>query len=233
MSVFRLLVIGSGLNFSSFNECLNLVSCQCFPKIVDNYNEAISALKAFPANCIIVDKNVIDSSELESLYSLGHPQIAFIVVSDKPEDAVDCFREGVIVDFVLKPFKTERIMLAINRALKQSFLHRQHFLGSEFQFFKVGRVFKKINIKDILFIEAYGLYSKLYFESSKVIVNESISKVEERLSPLSFLRVHKSYAVNVEKIIEIGANYINVGLNSIPIGPRYKEVVSNVIGSMA
>ena len=75
----------------------------------------------------------------------------------------------------------------------------------------------------ILFIEAYGNYTKIYLAEEMIVSHEKISSLEELLPVADFLRVHKSFIVATKKIKIIEGNRISIQEHFIPIGQTYKN----------
>jgi DNA-binding LytR/AlgR family response regulator len=87
----------------------------------------------------------------------------------------------------------------------------------------------KFDFEDIDFINAFGIYSKIYIENKSTVVNESIATLEEVLPSKIFRRIHKSYIVNVKKVT--GYDHKSVFINDVilPIGFSYKKNVNDFI----
>ena len=80
----------------------------------------------------------------------------------------------------------------------------------------------------MLFIEAYGNYTKLFLKDEMIVSHEKISHFEELLSPSGFLRVHKSFIVAIDKIKFIEGNRILINEHKIPIGQTYKSSINKL-----
>jgi DNA-binding LytR/AlgR family response regulator len=99
-------------------------------------------------------------------------------------------------------------------------------ISEPFVYLKVDRDMKKVFLNEILYIESWKDYVKLFLSNGKtLLVKQSISSMETLLSEHKFLRVHRSYMVSLNKIS--GYNGISVQLEStdIPIGRLYKQMV--------
>lgn len=210
----------------SFSELPFMYSHQMSASFTDTYAKILN----FSPNIIILDSNSLEPFNFNILQSLGALNVPITLISDNMMDAVNSYSSGFVVDFLLKPFTTDRALLAISRSIKHnSFLRR---IGNEKNsfFFKSGRLYKKFVSDEIIFIEAYGSYIKIHTETGKFVVNESISKTEEKLDPYGFIRVHKSFIVSLEKIISVGSGQLEVSLCEIPIGSSYRERFESIIG---
>ncbi len=98
-------------------------------------------------------------------------------------------------------------------------------------FIKGDKKHHQIDLKDLLYIEAYGNYTKLFLKNEMIISHEKISYFESILNNDNFLRVHKSFLVVVDKIKFIEGNRILIDDYKIPIGQTYKSNVNKLYNS--
>jgi DNA-binding LytR/AlgR family response regulator len=192
-----------------------------------SFETALECVFESEIDLIIADTR-LNLIQIQSLSELLFPAIPIVIVSDNADEAIHSYEIGVAIDFILKPLRLERLMLAINRALKQK-ISFSGMRGRNFIFLKVGRSYQRFEINDIIFIEAYGMYVKVYTQKGMSVVNESISRIEERFSHASFIRVHKSYVINTTKISSFNANHFELPLGKIPIGPNYKQRIEGLL----
>ena len=92
----------------------------------------------------------------------------------------------------------------------------------------------RVNIKDIRYIEAMSEYLRIYTTTlaRPVIVLLSMKKMEERLPAVQFMRIHRSYIINLKKIREVSKNHVMIDADtSLPIGDIYKETFNAYIAS--
>ncbi len=192
-----------------------------------SYKEAVKIMLSSGTEIIFADTGSISLEDLNSLNSLIYPPIPIVVVSDTAEEAVKSYNTGLPVDFILRPYTLERMIIAVSRALK--YQYQLTIKYSDYLFLKSGRLYKKFMFDEIIFIEAYGTYSKIYTNKGKFIVNDAISKLEERLGLGSYLRVHKSFIVNTRKIVSFDASNLELELGKVPIGRNYKNRLDSLI----
>jgi Response regulator of the LytR/AlgR family len=143
-----------------------------------------------------------------------------------PEYAVEGFELDAI-DYLLKPFSFERFLKAANKAVQQ--LNKKEVLNRQahsFIFLKADKKVHKVNLDDILYIEAAGDYIKIMTEDGQYMVNDTLKSLQDELPPVQFIRVHKSYIISRNKIKFFEGNYVKVGNADIPIGNSYKEEIS-------
>ncbi len=188
----------------------------------------ISFAQEYNPSIIIADLNSF--SELENTYMRESvmPSVPFIAISDDPMDAVKCYNSGIASDFLLKPFAKEQFIKSLSRALTTP-ISRINFKSPDSIFLKIGRSLKRVNINEIIFIEEYGIYTKVYTDAGRLIVNESISKMEQKLQIHNFIRVHKSFIINALKIDSISATHFEISEKKIPIGISYKSKLEGLL----
>ena len=83
----------------------------------------------------------------------------------------------------------------------------------------------KIELKDVLYVEAYDNYSFIVTAQQKYLVSSTLKDMESKLPSNDFVRIHRSYIVNFNKIEAIEENFVIVNSNSIPIGKSFKKAL--------
>ena len=185
--------------------------------------EALQFLNENVVDLIFLDINMPKLSGFELLKTLKHhPKV--IVTSAYQEFALEGY-ELNISDYLLKPFSFERFVRAINKVME---LQPQALTASPGNtrarfFLKGDKKTHQVLVDEILFIEAYGNYSKVFLADETIICHEKISSFEGLLPTRDFLRVHKSFIVAVQKIKLIEGNRIKIKEHVIPIGQTYKQ----------
>ncbi len=81
----------------------------------------------------------------------------------------------------------------------------------------------KIFLRDILYVEAERAYCKIRTRDSDYLLSIALGRLEEQLGAVDFMRVHRSYLVNLAQVDEIGDNYLAIGGKAIPIGKSHRE----------
>jgi DNA-binding LytR/AlgR family response regulator len=135
---------------------------------------------------------------------------------------MSCFDINTIVDYLPKPIEFNRLVRAVNRALGTQ-IQANNLTDKDYIFLKMGRKFQRFNFDEIDYFETYGVYMKVFVSSQSFVVNDSISVLLEKLDGTKFMRVHKSYIVNITKINAFDVNSLVLRSGSpIPIGVSYK-----------
>jgi DNA-binding LytR/AlgR family response regulator len=165
-----------------------------------------------------------------------------IFVTAYPQYALDSY-ELDAVDYLVKPIRLERLMKAVNKAeyylkllnpaQETNSIER---IGLDYVFVKADRKFTKIFFKDILFIEGLKDYVVIKLADRKVITAMNIKTVAAQLPDTIFVRINKSFIVNLENIDAVDSYYIYIQQEEIPIGESFKAgflnkyIVNKTIG---
>jgi DNA-binding LytR/AlgR family response regulator len=197
------------------------------------YSEAADFIfhKLSEIDLIFLDLNLSDEDSQQAhgldLLKVFHTLPPVIIISSHTKYAVASYEIGKTTDYILKPYSFERLLRAINRVLSLQF---QSPTEIDILFLKMGRRLQKFELSKIDFVEAYGIYIKVSENGETHVVNENISTFEKRIhhNP-NFIRVHKSYIVNIPKIHSIENYHLVVNKVKIPIGGTYKEKLNNVL----
>ncbi len=163
----------------------------------------------------------------------GPPKVIFVTAYR--DYAVDGY-ELDAVDFLVKPVSFERFVKAITKVQRMmgqetaSPANNNNSNTEAFVYLKVDKNMQKVFIDDILYIEGWKDYIKVFLTTGKyVIVKQSISAMENLLSDHKFLRVHRSFMVSVDKITGYSALSVQVNSTEIPIGRLYKQTVKELL----
>jgi DNA-binding LytR/AlgR family response regulator len=215
--------------------------CNDLPHLVKKGNcynafEAMQLLNEQQVDLLFLDINMPKLSGFDLLKTLTNPP-KIIVTTAYKEFALEGYELNVS-DYLLKPFSFNRFVKAINKTLltinknsSNEALPIQSPSKSHSFFIKGDKKYHQVHTEYILFIEAYGHYSKLYLKNEMILTNEKISAFEDLLSEDNFLRIHKSFIVNVDHIKLIEGNRISIYEHKIPIGQTYKNNIDNLYNS--
>jgi two-component system, LytTR family, response regulator LytT len=196
-------------------------------KICETYSEAVDILSSEKIDVVFLDVELPDISGLELLRSFPNMPPTVITTSH-PKYAIESYEIGRAVDYLLKPFTFERFTIAVNRALGVS-MSKHSFQDQDFIVVKMGRTLQRFNLDEIAYIEAYTIYSKIYCHGSSYVVNEIISALEKQLDAHRFMRIHKSYIINIKKITSVDTKQVWLDKISIPIGKSYKPQLEGLL----
>jgi DNA-binding LytR/AlgR family response regulator len=193
----------------------------------DNPLDASDFLSGNQIDLIFVDIQMPDLSGIEftRLIEKG-PKVIFTTAFAKY--ALEGYKLDV-VDYLLKPFSYDEFLAAVQKArnlisLEQNALHKIES-NEEFLFLKSDYKIRRINFNDILYIEGLKDYVKVFIKNDpKPILSISTLKlIESKLPESKFMRVHRSFIVNLNRIETIDRSRIVFGKEYIPVGDQYKE----------
>lgn len=189
--------------------------------VVNNAVEALAELKNnSDIDLLFLDINMPKISGLTFYKSLQNPPCV-IFTTAYSRYAIDGFDVNAI-DFLLKPFSFERFFIAVNKVLEKRSTTEINAKENHAILIKSNKITHKIFSNDILFIEAFGDYVKVYVEDKYILTNNTFSNILEMLPKNLFVQTHKSYAINLEKINTLNGNQIAIDKHRIPIGLKFK-----------
>ena len=193
--------------------------------------EAREFLEHDMVDAIFCDINMPDLNGMDFIKSLAMPPL-IVFTTAYSEYAVEGFRVNA-VDYLLKPFGLQDFQRAANR-LKERFESSSPAVSSPAAdglpadntlFLKTDYRIVKVSIPDIRYVEAMSEYLKVWIEgeTKPLVTLLSMKKMEEHL-PDYFMRIHRSYIVNLNKIQEVNKNRVIIDKDTyLPIGDLYKE----------
>ena len=188
--------------------------------------EARDFLQQETVDAIFCDINMPDMDGMDFVKSLPSPPLV-VFTTAYAEYAIEGFRVNA-VDYLLKPFGLQDFQRAAERLRERLRIDTPASENSPTDntlFFKTDHRIVKVDIGDIRYIEAMSEYLKVYLESERkpIITLLPLKKIEERL-PAGFMRIHRSYIVNLDKIREVNKNRVIMDQDTyLPIGDLYRE----------
>lgn len=185
-----------------------------------NAAEAFKYLQLNKAiDLLFLDINMPQQSGLDFYKTLKNPpQVIFTTAY--PQYAVDGFEVNA-VDYLLKPIAYDRFLTAINKLIRQE---NSITTVEDFIVLKENKALHKVFYKDVLYVEAFGDYVKVHTQDKTITTHSTFSRLIETL-PTNFLRTHKSFSINLNRMNHLSGNQITVDTRVIPIGQTYKQSV--------
>lgn len=158
------------------------------------------------------------------------PKETFVIFTTAySEFATDSYEVDAI-DYLIKPVKLERFQKAVEKAQTYSKLLKADYgdnnieqVADDFFFVKADRRIFKVYFNNILFIQGLKDYVVMHTDSQKVITAMNIKTIHNQLPKGVFVRVSKSYIINVKYIGSVDNNTVYIGTNEIPIGNIYRD----------
>lgn len=200
--------------------------------------EARAFLENDTVDAIFCDINMPDLNGMDFVKTLAAPPL-IVFTTAYSEYAVEGYKVDA-VDYLLKPFGLQDFMRAANKVKNRLEASQpaptptaESGAAEDAIFVKTDYRVVKISIGDIRYIEGMSEYLKLHLESQPkpVITLLAMKKLEERL-PQNFMRIHRSYIVNLDKIQEVNKNRVILDSDTyLPIGDLYKEQFNDYLAS--
>lgn len=198
--------------------------------------ESLEYLKRGFTDLLFIDFDMPFINGIDFVKSFpGAPPCIFITVH--PEFAIDAF-DIQAIDYVLKPVKPERLEKAIQRTMelldiKSKALQYNLQFENDFLMIKEGTSVSRVNIADILYLEALTNYTKVVTAQKKYITLNNLKSFLDYLPQSRFMRIHRSYAVAIDKIQGLNKNEIQIGEQRLPLGKTYRQDVKKLFSESA
>lgn len=189
-----------------------------------SFNDPMKAAQWLSENTtrlILLDIEMPGLSGLELLQSLNNkPEV--IIISSKEHYALEAIDYNVAA-YLLKPVKDYARFLKAVMKVKERLGNNNGPSPADSIFVKVDSLFTHVALDDIMWIEAFGDYVKINTEKKMLTVYSTMKAVEEKLPPHAFMRVHRSFMVNLRKIENIDQGNLQIDKKIIPIGNSYRD----------
>ena len=196
--------------------------------VVGQFSNAMQAIKYLNENTvdlIFLDIHMPDFSGFDFIKTLKDPSNIIVTTSDK-DYALEAFEYEFIVDYLVKPITLERFQKAVVKAENTS--HKTIISSStsvpvndknldDVLYVNIDRRLIKIDISSIYLIESKGDYINVKTEEKNYVVHSTLKKIEDKLPNDLFLKVHRSFIINIRKIIDIEDNSVLIKKDVIPV----------------
>jgi DNA-binding LytR/AlgR family response regulator len=191
--------------------------------VFDTPMKAMDILAAGQVQLIFLDIQMPKISGIAFLQSLQNaPHVVFTTAY--PQYAVAGFELNAD-DYLVKPFSFERFLKAVMKVRNLITGDHDRIEMTDHFFFKTDNRLIRIRFDEILFVEALQNYVAVHTVSKKFISYLTFKAVEESLPGQHFIKVHKSYLINMQKIDSIAGNEIYIGTHRIPLSRNLKDEV--------
>lgn len=196
--------------------------------------EALEIIKSQDIDLVFLDIQMPVLTGVELARTLKNPP-AIIFTTAYRDYAVESY-ELDVVDYLMKPITLSRFLKALQKynELKESSSIVQTIESTtevikDHLFVNVSRKHQRINFDDILYLESLREYVRIFTAETSYMTKSSMTDIEKEL-PNSFMRIHRSFIVNLDKVTAYTSNDIEIEKKEIPIGVSYKKVVQGRLG---
>mgnify|MGYP001817185515 CR=1 FL=1 len=195
--------------------------------ILEAFPNAIQAIKFLNQNevdLIFLDIHMPDFTGFDFIQTLKNPPKIVLTTSD-PKFAIEAFEYDCIIDYLVKPITLPRFEKAIQKAealvtqpvQKKSIPTNEGESSENNLYVNIDRRLIKIDIPSIYLVEAKGDYINVKTEHKNYTVHSTLKKIEDKLPDHLFLKVHRSYIINIQKIIDIEDNSVLIKKDVIQV----------------
>lgn len=208
-----------------------LISLEPILTVVGECISAVDAYRELQVNeidILFLDIEMPEMSGIELVKSLGDKRPMVIITTSTTDYAAEAFDLNV-VDFLIKPVRPARFLMAVEKARKMMMVKCLALSdkSDEFVFIRESNVVRRLKISDILYMEARGDYVKINIPGHTYSIHSSLKSVGEKLSKKIFLKVHRSFVVNVSKIDTIEGGMLVINQSIVPVSDAYRAALHN------
>lgn len=207
-------------------------------KLVAKCSDAFEATKVLQEQAIdlvFIDIQMPGLTGLQFIESLVHKPMIILITAYK-QYALEGYILDV-VDYLMKPVPMDRFLKACNKAkaLHEMKIANTQITGTvkaDYFFVNVDYSLVKIMFDDIIWIEGLRDYIKIHLTSTTKppLIRMSLRAIEEQIPPSKFLRIHKSYVVNIDSITAICKNSVFINDIELPVGETYRDIIVRLTG---
>ncbi len=197
-----------------------------------NAVKALELLNRQPVDLLFLDIKMPQLSGIDLFRTLRNPPKTILTTAYR-EFALDGFDLGV-TDYLLKPITFDRFFKAVERYLSAINYAAPQVLSSsepQFIYLRSGHKYFKVNTRDFLYAESSKDYVHVHTTSQLITSKYKISELEKELEGKGFLRIHRSFIVNLQQVTAFSAGAVEIGKNELPIGDSYRVLVAKAIQS--
>lgn len=194
-------------------------------EVLADFSNAIEAIKFLNQNevdLIFLDIHMPNFTGFDFIQTIKNPPHVILVTSDR-DFAIEAFEYECIVDYLVKPITEDRFLKAIQKAVSlkpntpiKNIKSKKEDNANEF-YVNIDRRLIKIEMASVNIVEARGDYIHIKTEGKNYVVHSTLKKIEEKLPKDLFLKVHRSFIINTNKIIDIEDNSVLIAKDVIPV----------------
>ncbi len=190
------------------------------------FESAIPAAEFLQSNAvdiIFLDVRMPKISGMDFLKIIGS-RYEVILITSEEKYAVEAFERNVR-DYLVKPVDKERFIRAIDKVISHVQLKNRVPLSEDSIFIRSKQKLVKIKFDNISHIEAIGDYVAIHEKEGRHIIHSTMKKLLSKLPADRFIRIHRSFIVNLDKILKIGETVELPENHTLPVGASYRETL--------
>jgi len=192
-------------------------------EVCENAEEAIHFLETTAVDLVFLD---VEMPGLTGIEMLSHIPILPLIIftTSKTEYAHEAF-DYQAVDYLKKPLTFPRFQIAVQKAFEQANRSQSFKQTASEIYIREDRKFVRLDFNDILFFENVGDYVRVKTQTGSHIIHGTLKGIAGRLEETQFLKVHRSFIVNLQKIKDIEDNSLVIAKTVIPISRAHKPIL--------
>lgn len=191
--------------------------------------EAQEILSNRSVDLLFLDIAMPEVSGMQLIKSLKSPPLV-IFTTAYSEFAVEAFEVNAF-DYLVKPINLDRFLVSINKVRKKLYHSRNSSAEDHWVNIREGRRIYHVNTDDIIYLQAYGDYVRIFLKDQTLMPKEKLMVLREQL-PENFLQVHRSYIVNLAEIKFLEGNLLQVATYKIPVSDSYRNHLLEVLNHL-
>lgn len=192
-------------------------------EIALKYETALEKIQQRNFDLALLDVNLSGTKDGIDLanFILRQQPIPFIfITSYYDQETINRAKKTNPLAYILKPFDKREVIVNVEMAFHKIALLKER--PAQF-FIKDKDGLLPVKPDEILYVEAFDNYAKVFTESNSHIISHTLKSIEDKLTYFGFDRIHKSYLINPNKITRINEGYVFFGETPIPIGRSYRN----------
>ena len=193
----------------------------------DNAAEAMAAYKKEAVDLLFLDINLGGESGIDLAHKIDGKSLIVFTTAHR-EFAPEAFNLNA-ADYLVKPVENDRFGQCIEKIKMLMDARRLSDEDENTIFIKDSRGMVKINVPDISYIESLGDYLKIHVREKFYTMLGTMKEMEQKMKPFGFLRVHRSYLVNLKRITSTGTNFVMLGHQKIRVSDSNKAELQAAI----
>lgn len=219
-----IIVDDNELAIKATEQCVKQVS---YIKLLGSFINPVDALSFIALNevdLILLDVEMPLIGGIEFIKTLKQPMPIIVLTTSHKDYALDAY-ENNVSDYLVKPITLPRFIQSMNKVKDIFDKNNISIIDESTIFIKKGSTIVKMDINDILWVESLGDYVTVHTTTEKFVVHSTMQSIEEKLNSKKFIRVHRSFLIQIDKITDIEDDVISYYDQLIPIGKTYKKDV--------
>jgi len=196
--------------FNIVGECSNAI-------------EAFQILSSAKVDLMFLDIQMPGIKGTDFLKNLVNPPKVILTTAFR-DYALEGYELNV-VDYLLKPIPYERFIRAVDKFVNIESRKSMDSTNGKFIYLNINKKVHKILLEEIVYVESIKDYLSIHLLSGDLTAKHTISAFELLLPEYEFVRIHRSFIVSIGKIKGFNAQYVEVGMKELPIGPNYQSKV--------